>query len=56
MFSPSVWSRGEEEFEIRRTAAATNPNAPEIGSSDLTDAKEVSYEKVDEQEYQEDLD
>ncbi len=49
-------SKAKEEFEIRRTAAATNPNAPEIGSSDLTDAKEVSYEKVDEQEYQEDLD
>lgn len=49
-------SKAKEEFEIRRTAETTNPNAPEIGSSDLSDAKEVSYEKVEEPEYQEDLD
>ncbi|MBP3269719.1 MAG: DUF308 domain-containing protein [Bacteroidales bacterium] len=49
-------SKAIEEYEIRRTSASTKPNAPEVGTSSLTDAKEVSFEKVEEPDIQEDTD
>ena len=47
--------KAREEFEIRRAATPSGPNVRETGSSSLADAKEVTYEKIEEPEDQDDM-
>ena len=47
--------KAREEFEIRRSATPAGPNARERGYSSLADAKEVSYEKIEGPDDQDDM-
>ena len=47
--------KAREEFEIRRAGMPSGPNVRETGSTSLADAKEVTYEKIEEPEDQDDM-
>lgn len=47
--------KAREEFEIRRAEMPSGPNVRETGSTSLADAKEVTYEKIEEPEDQDDM-
>lgn len=47
--------KAREEFEIRRSEMPSGPNVRETGSTSLADAKEVTYEKIEEPEDQDDM-
>ena len=47
--------KAREEFEIRRAEMPSGPNVRETGSTSLAYAKEVTYEKIEEPEDQDDM-